>query len=111
MLFAVVFALVRSGVAEGLFGGAWLGCRYVSVVSMFLGFFAWYGGLAAGGVVRICQLQLAQPILTLVWSWALLGEHVSSCTLLAALLVLGSVAISQRTRVREGATPKGAKAR
>ncbi len=101
---AVVFALVRSGLSEGLTGGAgaWLGFCYVSVVSMFLGFFAWYGGLAAGGVARISQLQLAQPILTIVWSAVLLGEKISIYTLLAALLVLSSVAITQRTRVRTG---------
>ena len=32
---------------------AWLGFAYVSLVSMFLGFFAWYAGLAAGGVAKI----------------------------------------------------------
>ena len=33
---------------------------------MFLGFFAWYAGLARGGVARVGQIQLAQPVLTLV---------------------------------------------
>ncbi len=57
---AVVFALVRSGSSEGLTGGAgaWLGFCYVSVVSMFLGFFAWYGGLAAGGVAHSASSSL-----------------------------------------------------
>ena len=27
---------------------AWLGLAYVSLISMFLGFFAWYAGLARG---------------------------------------------------------------
>jgi drug/metabolite transporter (DMT)-like permease len=85
-----------------------LGFGYVSVVSMFLGFFAWYGGLAAGGVARISQLQLAQPVLTIFWSAALLGENISAYTLIAALLVLSSVAASQRTRVR-GASPGSGK--
>ena len=51
----------------GLHAGptAWLGFAYVSVVSMFLGFFAWYAGLARGGVARVGQIQLAQPVLTL----------------------------------------------
>ena len=44
---------------------AWLGFAYVAVVSMFLGFFAWYHGLALGGVAKIGQMQLAQPVLTL----------------------------------------------
>ena len=45
---------------------------------MFLGFFAWYAGLARGGIARIGQVQLAQPVLTLVWAALLLGEHVSA---------------------------------
>ena len=57
---------------------------------MFLGFFAWYAGLARGGVARIGQVQLAQPVLTLGWSAVLLGEHVGEATLLTALAVLAA---------------------
>ena len=53
---------------------AWLGFAYVSVISMFLGFFAWYAGLARGGVAKIGQVQLAQPVLSLVWAALILGE-------------------------------------
>ncbi|MDP9416880.1 MAG: DMT family transporter, partial [Actinomycetota bacterium] len=81
-------------------GDAWLGFAYVSLVSMFLGFFAWYRGLPVGGVAKIGQLQLAQPVLTLVWSALLLGETISPTMIIAALAVLASVAIIQRTRVR-----------
>jgi len=77
---------------------AWLGFAYVSVFSMFLGFFAWYGGLARGGVARIGQVQLAQPVLTLGWSAALLGEHVSTLTVVTAVAVLVCVAATQRAR-------------
>ena len=77
---------------------AWLGFAYVSTVSMFLGFFAWYAGLARGGVARIGQVQLAQPVLTLGWSAALLGEHVGPVTLLTAIAVLACVAATQRAR-------------
>ena len=78
---------------------AWLGFAYVSVVSMFLGFFAWYAGLARGGVAKIGQIQLAQPVLTLGWSAALLGEAVGPATVGTALLVLACVVATQRTRV------------
>jgi drug/metabolite transporter (DMT)-like permease len=84
----------------GLHAGAtaWLGFAYVATVSMFLGFFAWYAGLARGGVARIGQVQLAQPVLTLGWSAALLGEHVGPATLITALAVLACVAATQRAR-------------
>jgi drug/metabolite transporter (DMT)-like permease len=77
---------------------AWLGLAYVSVVSMFAGFFAWYRGLAAGGVARISQLQLAQPVLTLAWSALLLAEHVGPGTIVAGLAVIAAVALTLRAR-------------
>jgi 3-methyl-2-oxobutanoate hydroxymethyltransferase len=80
--------------------GAWLGFGYVAVVSTYLGFFPWYRALALGGVARISQIQLAQPILTLVWSALLLSERIDSSTVVAAGLVLVSVGVSQRMRVR-----------
>jgi len=96
----VPVALV-AGAAEPLVAApsAWLGFAYVALVSMFLGFFAWYAGLARAGVARTSQLQLAQPVLTLGWAAALLGEAVGMATLAAALAVLASVAATQRTRV------------
>jgi drug/metabolite transporter (DMT)-like permease len=78
---------------------AWLGFSYVSVISMFLGFFAWYAGLARGGVAKIGQVQLAQPVLSLVWAALILGEHIGAATLGAALIVLAAVVATQRTRV------------
>jgi drug/metabolite transporter (DMT)-like permease len=79
---------------------AWLGFAYVALFSMFLGFFAWYRGLALGGIARIGQLQLAQPVLTLVWAALLLGESVTAATVAAALAVLACVGLTQRSRVR-----------
>jgi drug/metabolite transporter (DMT)-like permease len=70
----------------------------VSAISMFLGFFAWYAGLARGGVARVGQVQLAQPVLTLGWAALLLGETVGLWTVLAALAVLACVAATQRAR-------------
>jgi drug/metabolite transporter (DMT)-like permease len=82
---------------------AWLGLAYVSAISMFLGFFAWYAGLARGGVARVGQVQLVQPLLTLGWAALVLGEHVGAGTVLAAIGVLASVVVTQRARV----TPHG----
>jgi drug/metabolite transporter (DMT)-like permease len=79
-------------------GKALVGFGYVTVVSMFLGFFAWYAGLGRAGIARASQVQLAQPILTLGWSALLLGEHLDAATALAAVAVLGCVVWTQRTR-------------
>ena len=102
-------AMARTGLRAG--PAAWVGFAYVSVVSMFLGFFAWYRGMAVGGVARIAQLQLAQPILTLLWSALLIGERVGPTTVGAAVLVLASVAATQRAVVHGAAPASGCLAR
>ena len=75
------------------------GLAYVSLISMCLGFFAWYQGLARGGVARVGRLQLAQPALTLCWSALLLGERVSWLTGLAAAAVIAATAVGRNARV------------
>ncbi|MCA2189322.1 DMT family transporter [Nonomuraea cavernae] len=74
------------------------GFAYVGLVSMFLGFFPWYAGLARGGIARAGQTQLVQPLLTLVWAWFLMGERFGAATLAAAVAVLVCVAATQRAR-------------
>ncbi len=76
----------------------WLSFTYLTVVSMFLGFFAWYAGLARGGIARVGQIQLAQPLLTLGWSALLLDEVVTLAAVAAALMVVLCVVLTQRTR-------------
>jgi drug/metabolite transporter (DMT)-like permease len=88
------------GVAPDVGLAAVLGLAYVGVISMLLGFFAWYAGMARAGVARAGQVQLAQPILTLVWSWIVLDERLGIATPVAAVAVLCSVAATQRARVR-----------
>ncbi len=74
------------------------GFAYVGLISMFLGFIPWYAGLARGGIARAGQTQLAQPLLTLLWAWLLIGERFDPVTVAAALAVLVCVAVSQRAR-------------
>jgi drug/metabolite transporter (DMT)-like permease len=84
---------------------AWLGFAYVSSFSALLGFFPWYAGLARGGVAKIGQVQLLQPLLTLAWSAWLLSEEVNALTLIASIAVLASVVATQRTRVTRSSRP------
>jgi drug/metabolite transporter (DMT)-like permease len=103
--------LVPVGVAasHGVHAGTteWLGFAYVALISMFLGFFAWYRGLALGGVARIGQIQLAQPVLTLAWSALVLGERITVAMALAALVVLACVLATQRARGAQPTTNAG----
>ena len=75
---------------------AWVGFAYLSTVSMFLGFFAWYGALAIGSIARLSQVQLLQPTLSLMWAALLLHEHLDGITLGVAAVVLLAVVGSRR---------------
>lgn len=79
-------------------GTAVFGFLFTSFGSMYLGFFAWYRGLADLGVARGSQVQLIQPMMTLLWSSLILGEVITSGTLLAALAVLSCVVLTQKAR-------------
>ncbi|MFH8422885.1 DMT family transporter [Streptomyces sp. NPDC018038] len=79
--------------AHGVLGLAW-----VAIGSTFFGLYVWYRGMASIGIPRASQLQLAQPLLTLVWSVALLGETLPLAAPLAAVAVLVCIAVTQRSR-------------
>jgi drug/metabolite transporter (DMT)-like permease len=82
---------------------AWLGFGYVSLFSMWLGFFAWYRGLALGGVVRVSQVQLLQPFLALLFAVPVLGERLDPVTLVFALAVMAVVFAGRKMPVQRPA--------
>jgi drug/metabolite transporter (DMT)-like permease len=75
---------------------AWAGFAYVTLFSMWLGFFAWYRGLALGGTVRVSQVQLLQPFLALLFAVPILGEKLQATTLLFSLAVIATVFIGRK---------------
>lgn len=83
----------------GVGAAAWLALGYVTVFSMFIGFFFWYRGLALGGVARVGQVQLLQPFMSLAGAALLLGEPLTVANCLFALAVIGVVLAGRRTRV------------
>lgn len=78
---------------------AWLGFAYVSLFSAFLGFFAWYHGLAKGGVARVGQIQLLQPFFTLAFAALFFGEKFSMGAMACAAIVSLSVLVSRRSKI------------
>ncbi|KIF73633.1 membrane protein [Streptomyces sp. 150FB] len=100
---ALPLALVGSAVAlpfepvhlsaHGVIGLVWAGAG-----SSFVGMFAWYRGMAAIGIPRASQIQLAQPLLTLFWSVLLLDEHLTPAAPIAAVAILACIAVTQRAR-------------
>ena len=84
---------------------AWGGFAYVTVFSMWLGFFAWYRGLALGGTLRVSQVQLVQPFLAMLFAVPLLGERIDAGTLAFACAVVATVFAGRLTSV---GTPRSA---
>jgi drug/metabolite transporter (DMT)-like permease len=89
--------------AATLPASAWWGFAYVAVFSMWIGFFAWYRGLALGGTVRVSQVQLVQPFLSMLFAVPLLGEKLDLVTLGFGLAVIGTVFIGKKMPVRAAA--------
>jgi len=78
---------------------AWWGFGYVAVFSMWLGFFAWYRGLALGGTVRVSQVQLVQPFLSMLFAVPLLGEKLDAVTVGFSLAVIATVFVGKKMPV------------
>jgi drug/metabolite transporter (DMT)-like permease len=101
---AAVLLLALEGEQLGLLGdvgpASWLGFGYVTVFSMFIGFFFWYRGLALGGVARVGQVQLLQPFLSLAGAAVLLGETLTLANVGFALAVIATVALGRRMQVK-----------
>ncbi len=88
---------------------AWVGFGYVTVFSMWLGFFAWYRGLALGGAVRVSQVQLVQPFLALLFAVPVLGERLDTATLAFALAVIAVVFVGRKMPVDTAAASRRAR--
>jgi len=80
-------------------GAAWLSFGYLGFISMFLGFFSWYRGLAIGPIAVVSQIQLVQPVFTIAWSALIVGEHLGLQIWIGAAVVLLCAATAVRTRV------------
>lgn len=78
---------------------AWAGFAYVSLFSMWIGFFAWYRGLALGGTLRVSQVQVLQPFLSMLFAVPLLGERLDAMTVVFAAAVLAVVWLGKRQPV------------
>lgn len=82
---------------------AWASFAYVAIFSQFLGFFFWNKAMAIAGVAKIGQLQLFQIFVTLIGSWALVGEIIRPITILFAIIVFAAVWFGRKMQVRRTA--------
>ncbi|MFJ5956189.1 DMT family transporter [Paenarthrobacter sp. NPDC092416] len=83
----------------------WMSFAYLGVVSMFLGFFAWYHGLAIGPMAQVSQIQLVQPVMTIAWAALLLGESMTWTTAVGGLAVILCAGAAVRVRLNPPSNP------
>lgn len=108
----ISWALVLAGLPMALLTGVsvvhdpptgtpvdWALFGYLGVVSMFLGFFAWYRGLGIGPMAQVSQVQLVQPVLGICWAALLLHEQITWPTVLGGATVIVCAGIAVRSRL------------
>ncbi|CAN1561901.1 RhaT Permeases of the drug/metabolite transporter (DMT) superfamily [Rhabdaerophilaceae bacterium] len=78
--------------------GVWASFCYLAIVSMWLGFFAWYRGLAMGGALRVSQVQLVQPFLSMIFAVPLLGETLSVLAVGFSVAIVATVVASRHVK-------------
>jgi drug/metabolite transporter (DMT)-like permease len=94
---AILLAPAHPG---GVPAWSWIGFVYVTVMSQYLGFFAWNAGLALGGIARVSQVQLLQTFVTLLIAAGLNGERVDALTWGVAVAVVALVLLGRRAAIR-----------
>lgn len=101
--FFALAALVAPAPSPDAPAQIWGALLYLALISQLAGFFAWYRGLALGGVARVSQVQLLQLFLTLIASALILGERLDAEIWLFGALTVALVALSARLRVSRAA--------
>jgi drug/metabolite transporter (DMT)-like permease len=104
-LMAVLAAVSASHQPPAATATQWAAFAYLGIVSMYLGFFAWYHGLAIGPMAQVSQVQLIQPVLSIACAALLLGEHVGWTTIVGGLVVI--LCAGSAVRVRLGTPQAG----
>lgn len=84
----------------------WAAFTYLAAVSMFFAFFAWYRGLAIGPIASVSQVQLTQPVMSILWSAVLLGEAITPQVFVGGTVVVACALLAVRSRLA-GAISRG----
>jgi len=83
---------------------AWISFLYLAIVSQFLAYVAWYGGMAMGGISRVSQIQYLQPFLMIIFAALFLHETISVFTIVIAIAVVLSVMIGKNASIAKKAS-------
>jgi drug/metabolite transporter (DMT)-like permease len=75
---------------------SWLAFVYMSLISQYLGFIPWYKGLSLGGIAEVSQVQLLQPLFSLIISACLHLEVLNIQVFCVCILVMCIVYIGKK---------------
>jgi len=78
---------------------AWVSFLYLSIVSQFLAYVAWYSGMSMGGIARVSQIQYLQPFFMIVFATLFLNESITIFTIAVAVIVVISVILGKNAPV------------
>ena len=85
---------------------AWISLFYLGIVSQFLAYVAWYGGMSLGGIARVGQIQYLQPFLMIGFSVLFLGESITWITIVLAMIVVLCVIVGKNADSRQNLEQK-----
>jgi len=94
---------------SGIAVSSWAGFAYITLLSQYLGFFAWNAGLALGGVARISQVQLLQTFVTLSFASLVNGEPMDPAAFLVAGCVLLLILGAKQSKAKQAKTKPAAR--
>jgi drug/metabolite transporter (DMT)-like permease len=77
---------------------SWLASGMLGVLCTGTAFVMYYRLIARVGAGRAATVTYLVPVFGIAWAWLLLGEAVTPTMIAAGLLILGSVAFSQRAK-------------
>ena len=77
---------------------SWLASGMLGVLCTGTAFVMYYRLIARVGAARAATVTYLVPVFGIAWAWLLLGEAVTPTMIAAGLLILGSVAFSQRAK-------------
>jgi drug/metabolite transporter (DMT)-like permease len=80
----------------GLAPATWGALLHITVGATLLAYVSWFWALSRGGIARVAPLQLVQPVVALLFAVLLLGEHVPTQLMAAAVAIVGGVVIARR---------------
>lgn len=75
---------------------------YLGIFPTAIGFYAWNAALSRISLNIVSIMQYLTPMMVLVMAWGILGEHLNWLKIVGALLVIGGVLFSSRTRREDG---------